>query len=134
MLGMAEKHPRKLLTDELWERLEPLVAQAKHSRAGAPSELTERAFIEAILYLNRTGCPWRDLPSELGYWHAVYMRFRRWEQREVWKRLWTLIQSEHFADAQELFIDSTTVRAHQHAAGAPKKTAEIRLWDALGAD
>lgn len=74
MLGMAEKHPRKLLTDELWERLEPLVAQAKHSRAGAPSELTERAFIEAILYLNRTGCPWRDLPSQLGYWHAVYMR------------------------------------------------------------
>jgi len=131
---MVKTTSRLLITDELWERLEPLVEEAKHSRAGAPAELSERIFIEAVLYLTRSGCPWRDLPQEFGYWHAVYMRFRRWEERGVWGRLWSLIQAEHFEQATELFIDSTTVRAHQHAAGAPKKTVAIRLWAALGVD
>lgn len=93
--------------------------------------MSDRDFIEAVLYLNRTGCPWRDLPPELGYWHAVYMRFRRWQKRGVWKRLWQELQDESLAEACALFMDSTSVRAHQHAAGAPKKTAQIRLWDAL---
>ena len=131
---MVQTSSRLLLSDELWERLEALVEQAKHSRAGAPAETSERAFIEAVLHLVRSGCPWRDLPAELGHWHTVYMRFRRWEARGVWERLWSLIQKEHFEEAAELFIDSTTVRAHQHAAGAPKKTVAIRLWDALGVD
>lgn len=131
---MVKTTSRLLITDELWERLEPLVEEAKHSRAGAPAEMSERLFIEAVLYLTRSGCPWRDLPPEFGYWHAVYMRFRRWEQRGVWGRLWSLIQEEHFEQATELFIDSTTVRAQQHAAGAPKKTVAIRLWAALGVD
>jgi transposase len=131
---MAIDPSRLLITDELWARLEPLVQQAKHSRAGARSDLSVRDFIEAVLFLTRSGCPWRDLPEHFGYWHAVYMRFRRWEERGVWQRLWTLIQEEHFEQATELFIDSTIIRAHQHAAGAPKKTVAIRLWDALGVD
>lgn len=134
MSGMAIDPSRLLITDELWLRLEPLVSKAKHSSAGAPAGLTERKFIEAVLYLIRSGCPWRDLPDDFGYWHAVYMRFRRWEERGVWRRLWCLIQEEHFEEATELFIDSTTVRAHQHAVGAPKKTVAIRLWVALGVD
>lgn len=122
---------RKLISDQLWEKLELAVKAAKHSQAGAPAEHEEREFLEAVLYLNRTGCPWRDLPAVFGYWHAVYMRFRRWEKRGVWRRLWQNLQREAFADARALFIDSTTVRAHQHAAGAPKKTAPTRLWAAL---
>jgi transposase len=62
------------------------------------------------------------------------MRFRRWEQRGVWRRLWKNLQGERFAEARDLLMDSTTVRAHQHAAGAPKKTAPIRLLDALVGD
>ena len=122
---------RKLISDRIWIALEPAVAAAKHSAAGAPPNQKDREFIEAILYLNRAGCPWRDLPSTFGQWLSVYMRFRRWEARGVWQRLWTQLQTELFADARALFIDSTTVRAHQHAAGAPKKTAPIRLWAAL---
>ncbi|HWA88042.1 MAG TPA: IS5 family transposase [Opitutus sp.] len=122
-----------MITDRIWQSLEPALRQAKHSAAGAPAGLSDRDFLEAVLYLNRAGCPWRDLPAELGYWHAVYMRFRRWEDRGVWRRLWQQLQAERFAQARELLIDSTTVRAHQHAAGAPKKTPAIRLWDALGA-
>ena len=122
---------RKIISDRLWKRLEEAIAAAKHSAAGAPADQGDREFVEAVLYLNRTGCPWRDLPGALGRWHAVYMRFRRWEERGVWRRLWERLQAEPFAQAQALFMDSTTVRAHHHAAGAPKKTAPTRLWAAL---
>src|SRR6478736_266048 len=76
MLGMEREHPRRMISDRVWEELKAALAEAKHSRAGAPAELSDRDFLEAVLYLNRVGCPWRDLPPELGYWHAVYMRFR----------------------------------------------------------
>lgn len=128
------KHPvRKIITDEIWSKLEAAVKESKHSAAGAPAEMKDREFLEAVLHLLRTGSPWRDLPAELGYWHAVYMRFRRWEARGVWPRLWQHLQAEPFAGARDLFVDSTTVRAHPHAAGAPKKTPAIRLWDGLAA-
>ena len=134
MLGMEREHPRRMISDRVWEQLKGALEEAKHSRAGAPAELSDRDFLEAVLYLNRVGCPWRDLPPELGYWHAVYMRFRRWEERGVWRRLWQRLQCECFAQARHLLMDSTTVRAHQHAAGAPKKTAATRLWGALVQD
>ena len=70
-----------MISDRVWEQLKAALEKAKHSRAGAPAEMSDRDFLEAVLYLNRVGCPWRDLPAELGYWHAVYMRFRRWEER-----------------------------------------------------
>ena len=130
---MTKSSVRKIITEEVWQELEAAVAAAKYSQAGAPPELTDREFLEALLHLQRTGSPWRDLPAELGYWHAVYMRFRRWEARGVWARLWKNLQAEPFAQARGLFVDSTTVRAHQHAAGAPKKTAPTRLWAALAA-
>ena len=122
---------RKIISDRIWAALEPALAEAKHSAAGAPPDQSDREFIEAVLYLNRAGCPWRDLPPTFGQWNSVYMRFRRWETRGVWQRLWAKLQTKRFADARGLFIDSTTVRAHQHAAGAPKKTAPTRLWAAL---
>ena len=128
---MSKTPVRKIISDQIWQVLQPAVDAAKHSLAGAPGELSDREFLEAVLYLNRTGCPWRDLPAELGYWHAVYMRFRRWEARGVWTRLWQSLQTASFAQARDLLLDSTTVRAHSHAAGAPKKTAQNRLWDAL---
>jgi len=131
-LGMSRSQGRRIITDEIWRKLEPALSAAKHSLAGAPGEVSDRQFLEALLHLNRTGSPWRDLPAELGYWHAIYMRFRRWEARGVWQRLWKQLQSEPLADARAVFFDSTTVRAHQHAAGAPKKTVQSRLWDALG--
>lgn len=119
-----------MITDDAWRQLEKALTEVKHSHAGAPPAMSDREFFEAVLYLIRTGCPWRDLPVELGYWHAVYMRFRRWQKRGVWQRLWERLQSDHFLEARELLVDSTTIRAHQHAAGAPKKTARIKLWDA----
>ena len=125
---------RLLLTDEAWAEIAPLLATLK-SRAGSPPVLSDRLFIEAVLYLARTGTPWRDLPEAFGRWDAVYNRFRRWERRGLWRRLWEHFQTEDCPLTRHLFIDATIVRAHQHAAGALKKTAvqPHRLWAALGA-
>ena len=125
---------RLLLTDEAWAELTSVLATLK-SRAGSPPVLSDRLFIEAVLYLARTGTPWRDLPQDFGQWDAVYNRFRRWEQRGIWRRLWEHFQAGACPLARHLFVDATIVRAHQHAAGALKKTVATphRLWAALGA-
>ena len=124
---------RLLLTDEAWAELASVLATLK-SRAGHPPVLSDRLFIEAVLYLARTGTPWRDLPEDFGRWDAVYNRFRRWERRGIWRRLWERLQTEDCPLTRHLFIDATIVRAHQHAAGALKKTAgkPPRRWAALG--
>jgi transposase len=125
---------RLLLTDEAWAEIAPILATIK-SRAGSPPVLSDRLFSEAVLYLARTGTPWRDLPAAFGHWDAVYNRFRRWERRGLWRQLWERLQTETCPLTRHLFIDATIVRAHQHAAGALKKTADTphRLWAALGA-
>ena len=84
---------RLLLTDEAWAELAPILATLK-SRAGSPPALSDRLFIEAVLYLARTGTPWRDLPADFGHWDAVYNRFRRWERRGIWRPLWERRQVE----------------------------------------
>jgi putative transposase len=68
---------RYLLTDDLWSAMEPLVRQAKRHKGGQVPVLPDRLFFEALLYLARTGIPWRDLPAEFGRWDAVYNRFPR---------------------------------------------------------
>src|SRR5262245_11834527 len=83
---------RLLLTDEAWAAIAPLLATLK-SRAGRPPVRSDRLFIEAVLYLARTGLPWRDLPEDFGRWDAVYNRFRRWEVRGLWRRLWEHLQT-----------------------------------------
>lgn len=124
---------RLVLTDEVWAEMAEVLAQVKR-KDGRPAEQSDRMFLEAVLYLARTGVPWRDLPGELGHWDAVYNRFRRWDKSGVWRRLWKGLQQDKFTGARQLFIDSTIVRAHQHAAGALKKTAakQPRLWAVLG--
>lgn len=124
---------RRRITDAIWEQLEPIVREIKDHRGTSPTQ-SDREFLEAVLHLIRTGEPWRDLPPHLGHWHNVYVRFRRWEKAGYWTRLWRELSRPKLRSVAALFIDSTSVRAHQHAAGAPKKTVQIRLWDALGVD
>jgi transposase len=117
---------RRILSDEMWEQFEAALRAVKDPR-GAPPGTPEREFLEAVLFLARTGTPWRDLPEEFGRWSAVYMRFRRWEESGVWKGLWKVLEQGSTAQALQLFVDSTSVPVHPHAAGAPKKTAQARL-------
>ena len=110
---------RLMLTDELWDRMVTVLHKTK-SAAGAPPELSDREFVEAILYAARTGIPWRDLPARFGDWNAVYQRFRRWEKAGIWSALFCELP-EDLGAVKELLFDSTNIRAHPHAAGAPAK-------------
>jgi transposase len=113
---------RRVLTNPIWQELEPRVAAAKRSKAGAPPELSDRNFLEAVLHRLRTGLPWRDLPEEFGDWNAVYQRVKRWRKAGVWDRLFASLPVESpVSEARRLFIDSTSIRAHQHASGGKKK-------------
>src|SRR2546423_42189 len=113
---------RYLLTDELWAALGPLVEKAKKNRQGPAPTLPDRDFFEALLYLSRTGIPWRDLPGAFGRWDAVYNRFRRWIASGSLKTLFELLTADpQLGAVRRVLIDSTIVRAHQHAAGARRK-------------
>ena len=113
---------RKMLRNDQWERIEHLLP-GKASDAGATAK-DNRLFVEAVLWIARTGAPWRDLPPELGNWHNTHTRFSRWGRTGVWQRIIDAVSKD--ADLQALFLDSTIIRAHQHAAGAQKNTARRR--------
>ena len=121
---------RLLLTDEMFDRLEPVLLEIK-PKVGAPPQQSDRMFIEAVLYVARTGIPWRDLPDELGNYSAVYNRLKRWKINGTWERLWLELQTDEIALADNLYIDSTCIRAHQHAAGASTEKGG-QLKQALG--
>jgi transposase len=106
------------LRDDQWERIEQMLPgkASDPGRSGADN----RQFVEAILWLARAGAPWRDLPQELGKWNSVYQRFARWQKRGVWAKVFEELAKD--ADFEEVFIDSTVIRVHQHGAGALKKT------------
>lgn len=81
---------RRLLNNAMWEQLAAASAEVKDPRGAQPG-LDDRKFIEAVVYLTRTGLPWRDLAAEVGAWSAAYVRFRRWEKAGVWQRLWEVL-------------------------------------------
>ncbi len=113
---------RYMLTDDLWAAMGPLVEGAKRHKGGQQPLLPDRAFFEALLYLARTGIPWRDLPGEFGAWDAVYNRFRRWVASGALRRLFEALTADPaLGEFRRVLIDSTIVRAHQHAAGARRK-------------
>ena len=111
---------RFLVSDALWKAIDTLIIEIKRKQLNPP-KTSNRMFVEAILHQARTGNPWRDLPREFGSWNAAYYRFRRWEKRRIWKRIWKQFQSLDAKPLRHLFIDSTVVKAHKHAVGASKK-------------
>ena len=123
------------LTDAQWARLHPLLPPQK-PRTGRPAN-DHRTVLNGILWLLRTGSPWRSLPQRYGSWKTVSSRFYRWQRAGIWDRVLTDLQRQ--ADAEERldwslhFVDSTVVRAHQHAAGAKGGTQRPRHWGAAAA-
>ena len=103
------------LSDSEWERIEPLTA-GKASDCGVSGK-DNRQFVNAVLWIARTGAPWRDLPERFGKWNSVYQRFNRWAKAGIWERIFNALQE---ADDEWLMLDSTTIRAHQQAAGQKK--------------
>jgi len=128
---MVRRHE---LSDTQWERLAPLLPLQRPA-TGRPAH-DHRTILNGILWRLATGVPWRDLPERYGPWQTVYSRFRRWQQAGLWDRVLAALQADADArgdvDWRQHFLDSTTIRAHQHAAGA-KKGAAIKPLAAAGA-
>lgn len=114
---------RRRLGDWQCKRIEQMLP----GKRGDPGRTAQdnRRFIEAVLWIARTGSKWRDLPTEFGRWNSVTMRFARWSRAGIWQRVFAELSQE--ADLREICLDSTIVRAHQHAAGAQEKPARRRL-------
>ena len=124
------------LTDAAWAVLEPLLPQ--RGARGKPWA-DHRRVINGILWKLRTGAPWRDLPDRYGPWQTCHSRLVRWRRDGTWDRLLAHVQTKSDAVGEviwEVSIDSSVVRAHQHAAGARKKRALLRTrrWGAAEAD
>jgi transposase len=110
---------RTLLRNEQWKRIKHLLPGKPGDPGGQGRD--NRQFVEAVLWVSRTGAPWRDLPEHFGRWNSVYQRFARWSRSGVWQTVFMEL-SKDSEFAARVYLDSTIVRAHQHAAGAAKKT------------
>jgi transposase len=109
-----------MLTDAQWAMLEPLVEQCRPHAKVPPSHL--RRTIGAILWRHANGAKWRSIPAELGPWWMAAQTFIRWSRLGVWERLLALVQARG-VHLGMTFLDGTSVRAHQKAAGAAAKGA-----------
>jgi transposase len=103
---------RLRLDDRQWSKIADVI-QGRRGR-GRPA-FDNRNFVEAVLWIHRTGAPWRDLPTEFGPWKTVYNRFDRWSKQGRWQSLFERLCGD--VDKEWFSIDSTVNRAHQHAAG-----------------
>jgi transposase len=118
---------RHAIVDADWDRIKDLLPgqPGQHGKVAKDNRL----FIDAVLWIAKTGAPWRDLPERFGNWNAVWRRFDRWARKGVWQRVFEALQDP---DLEWLILDSTVVRAHQHAAGQ-KGGETARRWAAPGA-
>jgi transposase len=105
---------RLVLGDAQWERMSAHIIGDERTRGSSGRD--NRMFVEGVLWLARTGAPWRDLPEVFGAWNSVFRRFSRWAAKGVWDRAFAAMADD--PDFEYLILDSTIVRAHQHAAGA----------------
>jgi transposase len=118
-LAVTRRHD---LTDGQWAVLQPLLPAGR--RPGRPPQWTRRQLIDGIRWRIRAGVPWRDVPEWYGSWAAVYGLFRRWQRDGTWARILTALQTHADAAGRivwDVSVDSTSARAHQHAAGARKR-------------
>ena len=106
------------LSDTEWQIVEPLLPNKPR---GVP-RTDDRRVLNGIFYRLRTGSPWRDLPERYGPYTTMYKRYTRWAKAGVWQRIFEALAARSPQSLQ--FIDSSIIRAHQHAAGG-KKGARI---------
>ena len=105
---------RRVLSDAQWELIGPLCP----GKAGDPGRRgrDNRLFVEAVLWIARTGSPWRDLPGEAGKWNSVFQRFRRWVKAGVFNRIFNLLSQD--CDFEYAMVDGSIVKVHRHGQGS----------------
>jgi transposase len=110
------------LSDKQWNRIEALLPGRPGDPGGHGRD--NRLFVNAVIWIARSGAPWRDLPARFGRWNTAFQRFNRWTKSGVWE---SVLRELQVPDLAALMLDSTVIRAHQHAAGAaPKKSRSTK--------
>ena len=113
---MNRRDDPDLLRDDQWERIEALIPGGRKDKRGPRSN--NRRFIDALLWMARSGARWRDLPEQFGDYRTVKRRYYDWVERGVLEQVLEALSAD--ADLEWLMVDATIIRAHQHAAGAAK--------------
>lgn len=120
---------RHELTDKQWQHLAPLLPKQKPLTGR--TNLEHRTVVNGILWILKTGAPWRDLPERYGKWQTVASRFYRWRKDGIWGQIFAQLQQikdrDGAIDWQIHYVDGTVIRAHQHAAGAKKVQPKQKL-------
>ncbi len=119
---------RLVLSDRQWERIAPHIIGDERTRGSSGRD--NRMFVEAVLWVVRTGVPWRDLPEGFGPWNSVFRRFSRWSRKGVWWRIFEAMSDD--PDFEYLIVDSTIVRAHQHAPGRKRGSDDQAIGRSRG--
>ena len=111
---------RHEVTDTQWQKIAPLIR-----RHGRGSKLGDRSFVNAVIFMLKTGAPWRDLPDRYGRWKTVYNRFASWSKAGHFERIFRALQLR--VDRTGSLVDATIARAHQDAAGG-KGGPRSTIW------
>lgn len=111
------------LTDREWESIKDFLPPEKNGKRGRPSK-DNRMMLNAMIWLARSGAPWRDLPERYGPWESVYSRFRKWIDDGILDNIFRILSLE--AAFEELSLDASIVQAHQHSAGAKKGGLQVK--------
>ena len=120
ILSACHRHD---LTDAQWECIRGLLPGREGSRGRTAED--NRRFVNAVLWILRTGAPWRDLPPSYGGWKNTHRRFTRWRDKGIWEGLWVALRSQGAPDL--VAIDGSYVKAHHHASGARGGSEGIAL-------
>ena len=127
---MAKRHA---LTDEQWDRIKDLVPGKAGDRGQTGKD--NRLFIDGVLYVPKTGVPWRDLPKRFGNWNSVWRRFDRWCANDIWEKI---VKELCEYDLEEVQLDSTSIKVHLAAVGGRREVDEKKqmpivaeVWAAL---
>ncbi len=119
---------RYAVTDRQWAVIAPLLP-GKTTDCGVTAK-DNRLFFNGVIWILRTGAPWADLPERFGNFNSVCRRFRRLAKKGVWEAVFEALKEPGL---DWVMLDSTVVRAHQHAAGQKKATPSASAWAAAGA-
>jgi len=105
---------RRELRDDQWEQIAVFLPGKATDRGVTAKD--NRLFVDAVLWIARSGAHWRELPEMFGNWNSVFARYNRWAKSGVWERVFQALSGD--PDFEYVLMDSTIVRAHQHSAGA----------------